>query len=158
MAGILSSFVLAGLLAAGPVGFTFDGPEATARSVGNVGFFTQGSIPYTDLFERGTGSVELSVRDRIADPRATYGDVAHLVATFDIGGDSYRVELDQAGFPPARAAVPGAPVTEPMPPPPAQAISGGVVLNQDLHGGAPLGFSNMTRERAAVALRGVGRV
>ncbi|WP_199243186.1 hypothetical protein [Vitiosangium sp. GDMCC 1.1324] len=146
MAGILSSFVLTGLLAAGPVGFTFDGPEATARTVGNVGFFTQGPVPFTDLFERGRGSAELSVQDRIADPRATYGDVGRLVATFELAGVLYRVELDQAGFPPGSVS------------PPAQAIAGGVVLNQDLHGGAPLGFSNMSRERAAAAVWGVGRV
>jgi hypothetical protein len=146
MAGILSSLVLTGLLSAGPVGFTFDGPEATARTVGNVGFFTQGPVPFTDLSERGTGSAELSVEDRIADPRATYGDAARLVATFDIAGDSYRVELDRAGFP--RGPI-GAP---------AQPIAGGVVLNQDIHGGAPLGSPGMSRERAAVALWGVGRV
>lgn len=146
MAGILSSFVLTGLLAAGPVGFTFDGPEATARTVGNVGYFTQGAVPFTDLFERGTGSAELSVTERIADPRATYGDAGRLVASFDIAGDSYRVELDRPGFPPG-------PI-----PPLAQPIAGGVVLNEDIHGGAPLGFSSMSRERAAVALWGVGRV
>lgn len=146
MAGILSSLVLTGLLSAGPVGFTFDGPEATARTVGNVGYFTQGPVPFTDLFERGSGSAELSVQDRIADPRATYGDAGRLVATFDIAGSSYRVELDRAGFPPGPMGAP------------AQPIAGGVVLNQDLHGGAPLGFSSMSRERAAVALWGVGRV
>ncbi|WNG49066.1 hypothetical protein F0U60_36820 [Archangium minus] len=154
MAGILSSFVLTGLLAAGPVGFTFDGPEATARTVGNVGFFTQGPSPFTDLFERGTGSAELSVQDRISDVRALYGDAGSLVATFDIAGDTYRVELEQVGFPPAQALS----ATGPLPPPPAQAISGGVVLNQDMHGGAPLGAANMSRVRAAVALWGVGRV
>ncbi|QRK07995.1 hypothetical protein JQX13_49935 [Archangium violaceum] len=157
MAGFLSSFVLTGLLAAGPVGFTFDGPEATARTVGNVGFFTQGPTPFTDLFERGTGSAELSARDRISDARALYGDAGSLVATFDIAGDSYRVELDQVGFPPAQALA-GKSMTGALPPPPAQAIAGGVVLNQDMHGGAPLGAPNMSRVRAAVALWGVGRV
>lgn len=146
MAGILSSLVLTGLLSAAPVGFSFDGPEATARTVGNVGYFTQGPAPFTDLFERGRGSAELSVRDRIADPRATYGDSARLVATFDIAGDTYRVELDRAGFPPGPIGAP------------AQPIAGGVVLNQDIHGGAPLGSYSMSRERAAVALWGVGRV
>lgn len=146
MAGILSSLMLTGLLSAAPVGFTFDGPEATARTVGGVGYFTQGPLPFTDLFERGTGSAELSVQDRIADPRATYGDSARLVATFDIAGNSYRVELDRAGFPPGPIGAP------------AQPIAGGVVLNQEIHGGAPLGSPRMPRERAAVALWGVGRV
>ena len=157
MAGFLSSFVLTGLLAASPGGFTFDGPEVTARTTGNVGFFTQGSIPYTDLFERGTGSVELSVRDRIVDPRATYGDAGSLVATFTLGGDTYRVELAQAGFPPAQA-LPGLPVMGPLPGAPAQPIAGGVVLDQDLHGGAMLGSYNTSRVRAAAAVWGVGRV
>ncbi|HEX8435989.1 hypothetical protein [Archangium sp.] len=158
MAGILSSFVLAGLLTASPADvFSFDGPRVTARTVGSVGFFTQGSVPFTDLFERGSGSAELFTQDRIADPRATYGDVARLEATFQIGGDSYRVELAQGGFPPAQAMA-GTPVTGPLPSPPAQPISGGVVVGQDLHGTSGLGFSNMTRVQSATAVWGVGRV
>ncbi|MFY0569239.1 elastin [Archangium lansingense] len=157
MAGFLSSFVLTGLLAAGPGAFSFDGPEVSARTTGNVGFFTQGAVPFTDLFERGTGSVELSVRDRIADPRATYGDAGSLVATFDLGGDSYRVELDQAGFPPAQARN-GLPEMGPLPGAPAQPIAGGVVLDQDMHGGAMLGSYNTSRVHAAAAVWGVGRV
>jgi hypothetical protein len=156
MAGILSSVTLAGLLAAGPGDFSFDGPEVTARTVGSVGFFTQGTLPFTDLFERGTGSVELSVRDRITDPRATYGDSGSLVATFVIAGESYRVELDRAGFPPAQAL--SGTVTGTLPPPPAQAIGGGVLLNQDLHGTSGLGFSNMTQVHAVASVWGVGRV
>ncbi|WP_257456224.1 hypothetical protein [Archangium lipolyticum] len=156
MAGILSSVMLAGLLTAGPDGFSFDGPEVTARSVGNVGFFTQGNVPFTDLFERGTGSVELTVRDRIGDPRATYGDSGSLVATFVIAGESYRVELDRAGFPPAQAL--SGTVTGALPPPPAQPIGGGVVLNQSLHGMSGLGFSTTTQVHAVAAVWGVGRV
>ncbi|WNG59393.1 hypothetical protein F0U59_35265 [Archangium gephyra] len=157
MTGFLSSFVLTGLLAASPGGFSFDGPEVSARTTGNVGFFTQGTIPFTDLFERGTGWAELSVQDRIEDYRATYGDAGSLVATFDIGGDSYRVELDQVGFPPAQAlATP--PVMGPLPGAPAQPIAGGVVFNQDMHGGAVLGFANTSRVHAAAAVWGIGRV
>ncbi|WP_052518811.1 hypothetical protein [Archangium violaceum] len=157
MAGFLSSFVLTGLLAASPGGFSFDGPEVSARTTGNVGFFTQGTIPFTDLFERGTGWAELSVQDRIADYRATYGDAGSLVATFDIGGDSYRVELDQVGFPPAQALA-TKPGMGPLPGAPAQPIAGGVVFNQDMHGGAVLGFSNTSRVHAAAAVWGIGRV
>jgi hypothetical protein len=155
MAGILSSFVLAGMLSASPDVFSFDGPEVTARTVGDVGFFTQGSIPFTDLFERGRGSVELVARERIADGRATYGDSARLEATFHLGGESYRVELMTAGFPPAQA-VPGA--SGPLPPPPAQPIAGGVMVGQELHGNTGLGSPNMTRVHAAAAVWGVGRV
>ena len=157
MAGFLSSFVLTGLLAASPGGFRFDGPEVSARTTGNVGFFTQGTLPFTDLFERGTGRAELSVQDRIADPRATYGDSGSLVATFDIAGDTYRVELDQAGFPPAQAMA-GRTLMGPLPGAPAQPIAGGVVLDQDMHGGAVLGFSNTSRVHAAAAVWGIGRV
>ncbi|HEX5746801.1 MAG TPA: hypothetical protein VFZ09_11185 [Archangium sp.] len=157
MAGFLSSFVLTGLLAASPGGFRFDGPEVSARTTGNVGFFTQGTTPFTDLFERGTGRAELSVRDRIADPRATYGDSGSLVATFDIAGDTYRVELDQVGFPPAQALA-SKPVMGPLPGAPAQPIAGGVVLGQDMHGGAALGFAHTSRVHAAAALWGIGRV
>jgi hypothetical protein len=158
MAGILSSFVLAGLLTAGPADvFSFDGPQVTARTVGSVGFFTQGPVPFANLFERGRGSAELFVQDRIAVPQATYGDVARLEATFQIGGESYRVELVQGGFPPAQAMT-ATPVTGPVPPPPAQLISGGVVLGQDLHGSSGLGSPAMTRVQAATAVWGVGRV
>jgi hypothetical protein len=157
MAGFLSSFMLAGLLAASPDVFTFDGPEVTARTVGSVGFFTQGASPFTDLFERGQGSALLVAQDRIADPRATYGDAGRLEAFFQIGGTSYRVELERVGFPPAQA-LGGQPVTGPLPPPPAQPIAGGVVMNQDLHGTSGLGVSHMPRMRAAAAVWGVGRV
>jgi hypothetical protein len=154
MVGIFSPFMVAGLLMASPAGFTFDGPEVTARTVGNVGYFTQGPTPFTDLFERGAGSAQLSVRDRIADPRATYGDAGRLEATFTLGATTYRVELDQPGFPPAQASQ----GTGPLPLPPAQPIAGGVVVNQDLHGGAALGSPAMTRVHAAAALWGVGRL
>jgi hypothetical protein len=157
MAGFLSSFMLAGLLAADPDVFTFDGPEVTARTVGSVGFFTQGTSPFTDLFERGRGSARLVARERIADPRATYGDAGSLEAFFEIGGTSYRVELERVGFPPAQA-LGGQPVTGSSPPPPAQPIAGGVVVNQDLHGTSGLGVSHMPRTRAAAAVWGVGRV
>ncbi|WP_434381299.1 hypothetical protein [Melittangium boletus] len=155
MVGIISSVVFAGLLTASPAGFTFDGPKVTARTVGSVGFFTHGALPYADLFERGRGSADLSVQERIADPRATYGDVGRLEATFTLGATTYRVELDQAGFPPASG---GAQATAARPPPPAQPIAGGVVVNQELHGGAPVGFANMTRVKATAAVWGVGRL
>ncbi|HEX8537690.1 MAG TPA: hypothetical protein VF664_09510, partial [Cystobacter sp.] len=105
MVGIFSPFMVAGLLMASPAGFTFDGPEVTARTVGNVGYFTQGPAPFTDLFERGSGSVQFSARERIAEPGATYGDAGRLEATFTLGATTYRVELDQPGFPPAQAGV-----------------------------------------------------
>ncbi|OJH39628.1 hypothetical protein [Cystobacter ferrugineus] len=156
MVGIFSPFMVAGLLMASPAGFTFDGPVVTARTVGNVGYFTQGPTPFSDLFERGAGSVQFSARERIADPRATYGDAGRLEATFTIGATTYRVELDQPGFPPAQAGVSRS--TGPLPPPPAQPIAGGVVVNQELHGGAVLGSPLMSRVHAAAALWGVGRL
>jgi hypothetical protein len=155
MVGIISSVVFAGLLTASPAGFTFEGPEVSARTVGRAGFFTQGAAPFTDLYERGSGTAELNVRDRIADPRATYGDTGRLVATFTLGATTYRVEMDQAGFPPPEAA---GRLSGPMPPPPAQAIGGGVLVQQELHGGAPVGFANTTRVKATAAVWGVGRL
>jgi hypothetical protein len=147
MAGLLSSVVLAGLLAAGPEAFTFDGPQVSARTVGSVGFFTQGATPFSDLFERGRGSAELSVQERIADPRATYGDVGRLEARFSLGGSEYQVELLQAGFPPQVSGLT-----------PNQPMAGGVMLDQALHGGSGLGFPSTTQVRAAAAVWGVGRV
>lgn len=154
MVGIFSSVMLAGLLAAGPSGVNFEGPRVTARTTGSTGYFTQGALPFTDLFERGMGSADFSVQERVADPRATYGDTGRFEATFTLGASTYRVELDQVGFPPDTTRHDSGPV----PPPPAQPISGGVVVDQDLHGGAPLGAPNMTREHAAAALWGVGRL
>ena len=155
MVGIISSVVFAGLLTASPAGFTFDGPEVTARTVGNIGYFTHGAVPFTDLYEQGRGTAELTVRERIADPRATYGDVGRLEATFTLGATTYRVELDQAGFPPSQG---GSPVSGALPPPPAQPIAGGVLLHQEMHGGAPVGFGNTTRVMATAAVWGVGRL
>jgi hypothetical protein len=147
MAGLLSSVVLAGLLAAGPEAFTFDGPQVSARTVGSVGFFTQGATPFSDLFERGRGSAELSVQDRVMDPRATYGDVGRLEARFSLGASEYQVELLQAGFPPQASALT-----------PQQPMAGGVMLDQALHGGSGLGFPSTTQVQAAAAVWGVGRV
>ena len=156
MAGILSSVMLVGLLTASPELFTFDGPEITARTVGNVGYFTQGSYPFTDLHQRGTGSAVFQAQDRVTAPRATYGDQGGLEATFELGGLRYRVELAQVGFLPPEAGV--QPVVSPLPPPPNQPISGGVVTDRWLHGDSGLGFPGMTRVYAAAALWGVGRV
>ena len=147
MVGLLSSVVLAGLLAASPQAFTFDGPQVSARTVGSVGFFTQGATPFSDLFERGRGSAELSVQDRVMDPRATYGDVGRLEARFSLGASEYQVELLQAGFPPQASALT-----------PQQPMAGGVMLDQALHGGAGLGFPSTTQVHAAAAVWGVGRV
>jgi hypothetical protein len=147
MAGLLTSVVLAGLLTASPEAFTFDGPQVSARTLGTVGFFTQGATPFSDLFERGRGSAELSVQDRVADPRATYGDVGRLEARFSLGASEYQVELLQAGFPPQASALT-----------PQQPMAGGVMLDQALHGGSGLGFPSTTQVQAAAAVWGVGRV
>ena len=149
MVGIFSSFMLAGMLTANPSGFNFEGPKVSAQTTGSTGYFTQGALPFTDLFERGTGSAQLTVQDRISVPQAIYGDVGRLEATFTLGATVYRVELDQAGFAPNRGLQGFAP---------AQPISGGVVLNQDMHGGAPIGSPTMTRVRAAAAVWGVGKL
>ena len=81
-----------------------------------------------------------------ADPRATYGDSARLVATFDIAGDTYPGGVGPGGLPARGRLGAGHP------------HAGGVVLNQDIHGGAPLGSGISPRERADDRLRGVGRV
>src|SRR5687768_13804588 len=103
MAGIFSTLLFSGLLAAAPDGFTFDGPEVTARTTSPTGFFVQGPVPFVNQTERGTGSAELTVEDRLTAPRATFGDVGRLSARFRIGGTEYAVELTSAGFPPAQA-------------------------------------------------------
>ncbi|NVJ28093.1 hypothetical protein HUW62_43485, partial [Myxococcus sp. AM011] len=100
MAGPLTTFLLSGLLAAGPGGFTFEGRQASARTEHPDGFFIQGPLPFTDLAETGRGSAELTVEDRVDLPEATYGDKAAFSSLFRLGATDYRVELSHAGFPP----------------------------------------------------------
>jgi hypothetical protein len=156
MAGPFTTLLLSGLLATSPGGFTFEGPEALARTGRPDGFFIQGPLPFTDLAERGFGSASLSVEDRVSLPGATYGDVGQLSATFRLGGAEYRVELTRAGFPPPQVL--GRAVSAPLPRPPPHAIGGGVLLDVPLYGDSGLGWAAMTRTHAAVAVWGVGSV
>ncbi|WP_426750885.1 hypothetical protein [Myxococcus sp. Y35] len=156
MAGPITTFVLSGLLAAAPGGFTFEGREASARTEQPDGFFIQGSLPFTDLAEDGTGSASLTVEDRVSLPGATFGDKGQLEASFRLGATEYRVELTQAGFPPAQARGQG--TAGPLPRPPPHTIGGGVLLDVPLYGDSGLGWTAMTRTHAAVAVWGVGSV
>ncbi|WP_342381046.1 hypothetical protein NVS55_15340 [Myxococcus stipitatus] len=156
MAGPLTAWLLSGVLASGPGGFTFEGQQASARTRQPDGFFIQGSLPFTDLAESGTGSAELSVEDRVPLQEATYGDKATFSSSFRLGASEYRVELSQAGFPPvlAHSQAP----SRPLPAPPPHPVVGGVLLDVPLYGETGLGWSAMTRSHAAVAVWGVGRV
>ncbi len=156
MAGPISTFFLSGLLAAAPGGFTFEGLEASARTGQPDGFFIQGSLPFTDLAESGTGSASLTVEDRVSLPGATFGDKGQLEASFRLGATEYRVELTQPGFPPEQA--PGQGASGPMPRPPPHAIGGGVLVDVPLYGDSGLGWTAMTRTHAAIAVWGVGSV
>jgi hypothetical protein len=154
---LFNFFVATGLLAAPAAGgFTFEGREASARTVSSAGFFAQGPVPYPDLYERGQGSASLTVEDRVGAPGATYGDKAQVEAQFRLGVTEYRVELTQAGFPPPQAA--GAAPAQPPVPRPGHPLEGGVILNRDLNGDSGLGWMATTRVHAAIAVWGVGRV
>ncbi|MCP3060735.1 hypothetical protein LXT21_18275 [Myxococcus sp. K38C18041901] len=155
MAGPLTTLLLSGVLAAGPGGFTFEGREASAGTERPDGFFIQGPLPFTDLAESGTGSAELTVEDRVDLAQATYGDKASFQASFRLGNTEYRVELAQAGFPPAQAR---SQASAALPPPPRHTVGGGVLLNVPIYGDSGLGWSAMTRSHAAVAVWGVGSV
>nr|BDT33524.1 hypothetical protein MFMH1_31930 [Myxococcus sp. MH1] len=155
MAGPLTTLLLSGVLAAGPGGFTFEGREASAGTERPDGFFIQGPLPFTDLAESGTGSAELTVEDRVDLAQATYGDKAAFQATFRLGNTEYRVELAQAGFPPAQAR---SQASSSVPPAPRHTVGGGVLLNVPIYGDSGLGWSVMTRSHAAVAVWGVGSV
>jgi hypothetical protein len=155
MAGILSTLVVTGLLTAAPGSFNFDGPEVSARTTSSTGFFIQGAAPLANQTERGFGSVELVVEERIAVPRATYGDSGSLNARFRIGGVEYAVELTAVGFPPPQVLTG---VSGPLPRGLQQPVGGGVMLNVDLHGATGLGFSTGTQVHAGAAVWGIGRV
>src|SRR5215213_8503699 len=148
MAGLASTLVVSGLLAAAADPFSFEGARARAQTERPGGFFLHGNVPFTNVPERGTGSASLEVQDRVGAERATYGDAGRLSATFQLGGTTYGVELVQVGFPPLE----GSPRRIWHP------VAGGVMLGQELYGDTGLGFPNMTRVRAAAAVWGVGRV
>ncbi|RKH29805.1 hypothetical protein D7Y13_11320 [Corallococcus praedator] len=159
MAGsILTSILMSGVLAAAPGsdGFTFEGRQASARTEQPGGYFIQGSLPFSDLAERGTGQVSLSVQDRVGMANATFGDKAQLSASLRIGGADYRVELTQAGFPPAQAMA-RAP-EGPLPRPPPHVIEGGVLMGVPLYGDSGIGWRATTRAHAAMAVWGIGSV
>ncbi|RKH53277.1 hypothetical protein D7Y23_04185 [Corallococcus sp. AB050B] len=158
MAGPITSILLSGFLAAAPGGdrFTFEGREASARTEQPDGYFFQGSLPFNDLTERGTGQVSMSVEDRVGIPNATFGDKAQLSASLRVGGTEYRVELTQVGFPPVQAMA-RAP-TGPLPPPPPHLIEGGVLMGTPIYGETGLGWRATTRAHAAMAVWGIGSV
>ncbi|MBZ4370962.1 hypothetical protein [Corallococcus sp. AS-1-6] len=158
MAGPITSILLSGVLAAAPggEGVTFEGREASARTEQPDGYFFQGSLPFGDLTERGTGQVSLSVQDRVGVSSATFGDKARLSASLRVGGAEYRVELTQAGFPPAQAMSPAP--AGPLPPPPPHLIEGGVLMGTPIYGETGIGWRATTRAHAAMAVWGIGSV
>ncbi|WP_244238297.1 hypothetical protein [Corallococcus terminator] len=149
---------MSGVLAAAPGGdgFTFEGRQASARTEQPGGYFIQGPLPFSDLTERGTGQMSLSVEDRVGLANATFGDKAQLSANLRIGGADYRVELTQTGFPPAQAMA-RAP-EGPLPRPPPHLIEGGVLMGTPLYGDSGLGWRATTRAHAAMAVWGIGSV
>ncbi|WP_375760488.1 hypothetical protein [Corallococcus exercitus] len=158
MAGPITSILLSGFLAAAPGGdgFTFEGREASARTERPDGYFFQGTLPFGDLTERGTGQASLSVQDRVGLANATFGDKAQLSANLRVGGVEYRVELTQPGFPP-KQAMSRAPAG-PLPPPPPHLIEGGVLMGTPLYGETGIGWRATTRAHAAMAVWGIGSV
>ncbi|RKG53742.1 hypothetical protein D7X30_30255 [Corallococcus sp. AB011P] len=158
MAGPITSILLSGVLAAAPGGdgVTFEGREASARTEQPDGYFFQGTLPFGDLTERGTGRASLSVQDRVGVANATFGDKAQLSTSLRVGGTEYRVELTQAGFPPVQA-MSRAPAG-PLPPPPPHLIEGGVLMGTPIYGETGIGWRATTRAHAAVAVWGIGSV
>ncbi|KFE64615.1 hypothetical protein [Hyalangium minutum] len=153
MVGTLFQVTMVGLLAAAPSGgFTFEGIQASARTTSPVGYFAQGTTPYPNIYERGTGSATLTAEDRVPAWGATYGDKGRVEAEFRLGQAQYRVELTQPGFPPQQASG-GSPAPRPSFP-----VAGGVLLDHDLNGASGLGWMATTQVHAAVVVWGVGSV
>ncbi|MHA7632406.1 hypothetical protein [Corallococcus sp. M7] len=158
MAGPITSILLSGVLAAAPggEGVTFEGREASARTEQPDGYYFQGTLPFGDLTERGTGQASLSVQDRVGVANATFGDKARLSASLRLGGADYRVELTQTGFPPAQAMSPAP--AGPLPQPPPHLIEGGVLMGTPIYGETGIGWRATTRAHAAMAVWGIGSV
>ncbi|SET51893.1 elastin [Stigmatella erecta] len=152
---LLNSMMLGLLVAQAPGGMTFDGREVSARTTSSAGFFAQGTVPFPNLWERGTGSASLTVEDRVLDPSASYGDKARVEARFRLGTSEYQIELTQPGFPPAQVSGAAAAGSLPRPGHP---VGGGVLVDQDVYGNSGLGWMATTRVHAAAAVWGVGRV
>jgi hypothetical protein len=111
--------------------------RASASNSAMTGFFTLGA-PFADTYAAGTGEVQLEAIDRGRT------DAGRLTARFAVNGDRYTVELDAAGL--AKQEGPG------------HALSGGVVIDQLVRGDLGLGYPTTSPVRAAVAMRGQGRV
>ena len=144
---------LLAVLAAAPDSYDFNGVQASATQVRPLGYFNG-----SDGFVSGVGSFTLGVTDHVRDDGFTYGDDAKLNARITVGADEYRVELSQAGFPPAQALTGDAKKGGPMPAAPRHALGGGVLLDRDVFGTTGIGVRDLTRARASIAVFGVGRV
>lgn len=156
MAGSLLKVMVMGLLAAAPAGaLASEGLKASARTTSPVGFFAQGTTPYPNLYERGTGSATLDVDDRVSG-LAAYGDTGRLEAQFRLGQIDYRVELTQPGFPPVKGA--GGSVASPAVPRPYFPVEGGVILDRELNGLSGRGWPATTQVHSAISVWGVGSV
>lgn len=153
MVGTLFQLTMAGLLAAAPSGgFTFEGVQASARTTSPAGYFAQGTTPYPNIYERGTGSATLTAEDRVGDWGATYGDKGRVEAEFRLGQAQYRVELTQPGFPPQQAGGRTVALRPGFP------VAGGVLLDHDLNGASGLGWMATTQVHAAAVVWGMGSV
>lgn len=166
MAPVLASLLLLGLLAA-----QRDSRRASAHEQRTAGFFTRGPVPFSDFYEDGVGSVSIEATDQVDDDAATFGDRARVRAHFSARGDRYDVQLDVAGFPPARSSFSSAAVSSrslqsgealrtrlDFPNAPRYPIGGGVLLDRDIYGSTGIGFVRTTKVHAAIAIWGFGTV
>ncbi|HET9451034.1 MAG TPA: hypothetical protein VFO83_09145, partial [Aggregicoccus sp.] len=90
MAGLASTLVVSGLLAAAADPFSFEGLRARASTERPGGFFLHGNVPFSTVPEQGVGAASLEVQDRVGSARATYGDAGSLSAHFQLGGTRYE--------------------------------------------------------------------
>lgn len=150
MVSLITAYVAAGLLAAAPASFSFDGVEAEAHAGSSRAFIATGPEATVDSFLEARGEARAEVRERINVPVATYGDQGRFEAELRAGVDSFRISLDVVGAPPSAEGAPrGLPFAVP--------IAGGVRLNQVVLGGTGMG-PRSAPARAAFVLFGRARI
>lgn len=155
--GALSTALLCAALAqAGSI--SIPGTPASAWTTTSRAFAAVGRDASVEQFEDARGQAELTARDRIDVPQATYGDRGSFNAEVRLGLVDYRIELVTVGAPPyhrdenGRLVQTGSRNIFPFP------TGGGVELGNVLFGRTGVGLLPLAPAQAGISLFGTARV